>query len=521
MMGLPPELIALAERLAGLSHEERAAAIAKLAPSQQHAILVAIMAQPMLKAAIGATFKLTARQTEAKALLDDPDILHILMFGGSRSGKSALAVRTIIERAIKAPGSRHLLARHRFNHAKNSLWFDTLPKTLKLCFPTLSVKWDKADFFVELENGSQVWLGGLDSDERAETILGTEYATALLEECSQIGWAEAEMVGTRVAQQCGLPLKLIYCENPPLVSHWTHRLFIEKRSPESPYKPLTHREQYAAIQINPEHNAENLAPVYLEGLRSGSARQKLRFYDGRFGDAGETALWTLETIERNRVPKAPQLQRVGVAIDPSGTKGGDGRDHVGIIVGGLGLDGSVYLLEDASVQAPPAVWGKVVMGCVERYDAEFVCIETNFGGAMATAVVQAAAADAGRRVPIHEVTASRGKTVRAEPVSQLYEQGRVHHVGALTALEDQLVSFSTVGYLGDGSPDRADAAIWLVTDFFPRVMREARDAAGESAGAARRRRERPTHAQMGYSSMKRWGRERPASSDRPPGKPYA
>ena len=500
MTSIPPELLDLAQRLAAASPEQRAEALAKMSAAQQQALVAAITSVPLIKATIGSTFTLTPKQVEAKALLDGP-ALHCLMFGGSRSGKSALAVRTIIERAIKAPGSRHLMARHRFNHAATSLWHDTLPKTLRLAFPGLDVKWDKAAYYIELGNGSQIWLGGLDSDERTEKILGTEYATALLEECSQIGWASAEMVGTRIAQQCGLPLKIIYCENPPLVTHWSHRLFREKRSPELPHRPLAHPDQYVSIQVNPEDNAQNLPGTYLENLRSGSARQKLRFYDGRFGDAGELALWTLELIERNRVPKAPQLQRIGVSIDPSGTKGGDGRDYVGIVVGGLGLDGSVYLLEDASVQAAPAVWGKVVLNCVERYDAEFVCIETNYGGAMATAVVQAAAADAGRRVPIHEVVASRGKVIRAEPVSQLYEQGRVRHVGALTALEDQLVSFSTVGYLGDGSPDRADAAIWLVTDFFPRVMREARDAAEGGAGA-RRRRDRPTHAHVGYESAK-------------------
>ena len=506
MIELSPELQSLADRMRALTPEQQTEAIARMAPSQQHAIAAAILNQPLLKAMTGATWQPHKKQVQARALIDDPEILHVLMFGGSRSGKSQLAVRTLFERAIQAPGSRHLIARFRFNAARTSLWHDTVPKTLATCFPGLEVTPNNTEFFCRLGNGSEVWVTGLDSEERTERILGTEYASAFLDECSQVSWASAEIVHSRVAQKCGLPLKILYAENPPLVTHWTHRLFIQKRGQESPHKPIEHPQRWAAIQINPIDNADNLQEVYLEGLRSGSARQKLRFYDGKFGDAGEAALWTLDLVERNRVSKAPQLQRVGVAIDPSGTKGGDGRDHVGIIVGGLGLDGAVYLLEDASVQAPPAVWGKVVMNCVERYDAEFVCIETNYGGAMATAVVQAAAADAGRRVPIHEVTASRGKTVRAEPVSQLYEQGRVHHVGALTALEDQLVSFSTVGYLGDGSPDRADAAIWLVTDFFPRVMREARDAAEGSAGAARRRRDRPQFANRGYESTKDRGR---------------
>jgi phage terminase large subunit-like protein len=89
---------------------------------------------------------------------------------------------------------------------------------------------------------------------------------------------------------------------------------------------------------------------------------------------------------------------------------------------------------------------------------------------MVQAIVQAAAAEAKLRVPFKEVKASRGKVVRAEPVSTLYEQGKVHHVGAFTALEDQLISFTTHGYMGDGSPDRADALIWGLTELFPRVV---------------------------------------------------
>jgi hypothetical protein len=381
-----------------------------------------------------------------------------------------LAVKTVIERAITAPGSRHLLARHRFNHAKASLWHDTLPKVLRLAFPGLEAKWNQADHYIELANGSQVWIGGLDSDERTEKVLGTEYATALLEECSQIGWAEAEMVGTRVAQMCGLPLKIIYCENPPLVTHWTHRLFIEGRNPEPPHRQLLHPHRYAHIQINPVDNAENLDQVYLDNLQSGSARQKLRFYDGKFGTAGESALWGFDVIERHRVRTAPDdLLRIVVAIDPSGTKGDDNRDAVGIVVAGLGTDGCAYVLEDCTVSAPPAVWGRVAVGAYTRWTANAVVIEQNFGGAMCEAVIKAAAAEANERIQIKEVTASRGKIVRAEPISTLYAQGKVRHVGPFPELEDELTAFSTVGYLGSGSPNRADACIWACTEFFGRV----------------------------------------------------
>ena len=145
---------------------------------------------------------------------------------------------------------------------------------------------------------------------------------------------------------------------------------------------------------------------------------------------------------------------------------------MGIVVAGLGIDGEAYVLEDASVKAPPAVWGKVVVSCVDRWDADCVVAETNFGGAMVEAVVQAAASKAGVRVRYKEVKASRGKVVRAEPVAALYEQGKVHHVGAFPELEDQLAAITTLGYMGDGSPDRADAMVWAITEFFPRVTLE-------------------------------------------------
>lgn len=84
------------------------------------------------------------------------------------------------------------------------------------------------------------------------------------------------------------------------------------------------------------------------------------------------------------------------------------------------------------------------------------------------------------RVRYKEVRASRGKVVRAEPVATLYDQGKVHHVGSFPALEDQLISFTTNGFMGDGSPDRADALIWALTELFPRVVARRADRAGTS-----------------------------------------
>ena len=154
--------------------------------------------------------------------------------------------------------------------------------------------------------------------------------------------------------------------------------------------------------MNPADNVANLPASYLVELQALPARERLRFWEGKFGAIGENALWDFELLETYRVQKRPDLRRIIVAVDPSGTKGADSGDHVGVVVCGLGLDGHAYVLEDASVKAPPSVWGRVVVDCFDRHAADVVVAETNFGGAMVEAIVRASAAEAKLRVPFKE-----------------------------------------------------------------------------------------------------------------------
>jgi phage terminase large subunit-like protein len=468
---LPSDLLALAQRLAGLTAEQRADAIARMPAAQQQALVTAILAQPLPKATMGSTWQPTPKQLELRALLDDPVKTRIMAAGGSRSGKTTEILRWIIARAIVAPGSRHMLARHRFNAASHSLWADSLPKVLGACYPGLQVKWNRADYYIELENGSQIWTSGLDSDDRVERILGTEYLTLFLEEASQIDFRAAEVAMTRAAQKVeGLEPKVVVAENPPSKGHWTFKLFCELRHPEPPHKPLAHPEWYGWLRVNPESNAVNLPSTYLESLRTASARQVLRFYRGEFGDVGEAALWRLETIEKFRAMAQPDnLVKVIISVDPSGTAGGDNRDPVGIVAAGVSTDGVVFILEDSTISAGPAEWGKAAVSCYERWGANCIVYESNFGGEMCAAVLKAAAAAKGVLVRLKEVHASRGKSQRAEPVAAIYETGRVVHVGYFDELEDELCQFTDQGYTGPRSPNRADAAIWACTEFFGKV----------------------------------------------------
>lgn len=172
------------------------------------------------------------------------------------------------------------------------------------------------------------------------------------------------------------------------------------------------------------------------------------------------ALWTAEMIDAHRLRAAPDLKRIVVAVDPSGTKGDDSGDDIGIVVAGLGMDGRSYVVEDATCQLSPDGWARRVADTYERWKADRVIAEKNFGGAMVEAVLRTAAKD----LPVKLVTASRGKIVRAEPVAALYEQGKVTHCGVFNELENQLCAMTGGGYVGEGSPDRADALVWALTE---------------------------------------------------------
>ncbi|MGL4527255.1 MAG: hypothetical protein ACRCUC_09780, partial [Aestuariivirga sp.] len=143
------------------------------------------------------------------------------------------------------------------------------------------------------------------------------------------------------------------------------------------------------------------------------------------------------------------------------------NDEIGIMAVGLGVDGNAYVLEDCTIKAGPATWGNVATTAFDRHEADIVVGETNYGGAMVEQTIRVARP----RTPFLKVTASRGKHVRAEPFSALYEQGKVRHVGVMSKLEDELAGFATFGYTGQGSPNRADALIWGLAALFPALTK--------------------------------------------------
>jgi hypothetical protein len=191
-------------------------------------------------------------------------------------------------------------------------------------------------------------------------------------------------------------------------------------------------------------------------------RQYPATYEEAWAVDSEGALWKRSQLDGCRVTSLPEMKRVVVAIDPSGgtTKR---SDECGIVVAGLGFDGRGYVLHDGSGKLEPADWGKRAIALYERFQADRIIAENNFGGAMVESTIRAI----NPRVPFSNVNASRGKAQRAEPVAALYSDGRVSHFGMFAALEDELVTWLPGS---SRSPNRLDALVWCITELMLQDM---------------------------------------------------
>ena len=178
------------------------------------------------------------------------------------------------------------------------------------------------------------------------------------------------------------------------------------------------------------------------------------------------ALWTRENIEKSRVWKTPDLQRIVVGVDPSATSGGD---EAGIITAGRSGE-DCYTMADDSVQGSPQVWATAAVTAYHKMGADLIVAEKNNGGEMVEMVIK----QVDPTVRVKLVWASRGKATRAEPISAMSEQGRDHHLGNFPALEDELCLWIP----GDNSPNRLDAKVWALTELMGKSNVKARSFQG-------------------------------------------
>lgn len=220
-------------------------------------------------------------------------------------------------------------------------------------------------------------------------------------------------------------------------------------------------------------NAGNLARPFLKQIeeRYGGTRLGRQELEGEILGDIPGALWTRGNIDDNRLREVPEdLERVIVAVDPAASSE-EGADENGIVVVGLARDADGYargyVLEDGSLRGTPEEWANKAVNLYRKWQADKVVAEKNNGGEMVESVLKTV----DRSLPVKLVHATRGKIVRAEPISALYEQGRVHHVGRFDELEDQMCLFSVdnIRNASTGSPDRVDALVWGLSEIFDRI----------------------------------------------------
>lgn len=220
-------------------------------------------------------------------------------------------------------------------------------------------------------------------------------------------------------------------------------------------------------------NTVNLASSFIKQIeeRYGGTRLGRQELEGEILDDIPGALWNRGMIDNHRLKEAPtDLERVLVAVDPA-TSSEEGADEHGIVVVGLGRDADGYargyILEDGTVRGSPEEWARKAISLYRKWSADKIVAEKNQGGEMVSSVLRSV----DRTVPVTLVHASRGKHVRAEPISALYEQGRVHHCGRFDKLEDQMCLFSIENLKNSsfGSPDRVDALVWGLSEIFDKI----------------------------------------------------
>lgn len=312
----------------------------------------------------------------------------------------------------------------------------------------------------EVSRRRLVWPNGAQafaySAEEPEALRGPQHHFAWGDEIAK--WANAADVWSNL--RMGLRLG----ERPRMVLTTTPR-------PTPLVKALVADAQVAVTRGSTRENARHLPAAFLASIEAeyGGTRLGRQELGGELIEEVIGALWTREAIERCRVRAHDGLARVVVAVDPPAGASAT-SDACGIVVAGKGADGRAYVLADRSVQGlSPEGWARAVVSAAAEHDADRVIAEVNNGGAMVESVLRSVEA----ALPVKSVRASHGKVARAEPVAALYEAGRVHHVGAFPALEDEMCGLVAGGaYAGPGrSPDRADALVWALAELMLGVER--------------------------------------------------
>lgn len=383
--------------------------------------------------------------------------------GGRGSGKTRASTEAFAEQVKGYPSRDWAVIGPTFGDARDVYLEGDSGLLRALGLPRGYRGWNRSQGELFLADGSRVFCDG--ADDGAYRIQGKNLAGVLAGEIGlwrrwREAWDESIAFAVRIE-----PARII-ADGTPKRGHGLVRRLMDD--------PAVH-----PTLLKTMDNAVNLSPVALADLlqRYGGTTLGRQELEGEILEDAEGALWSRAIIRYGSPPQRPvngvmqpDYLRVVVAIDPAVTYGMD-ADETGIIVAAKGSDGRGYVLDDVSGRYSPNEWRSRALAAYDTHRADLIVGEVNNGGDL----VESQLRGGGWMGAFKAVHASRGKMVRAEPISGLYEQGRVSHLQPFPELEDQLCNYVP----GGPSPDRLDAMVWAFTE----LMIGGGDYAGSIVGS--------------------------------------
>lgn len=318
---------------------------------------------------------------------------------------------------------------------------------LKISNPNFMPKYESSKRRIVWPNGC---VGTVYSGDEPDQVRGPSHDIAWIDELAKFKYPQDIWDNLMFGLREGEDMRILITTTPrpiPIIK----RLFTDPNT--------------IVIPGNTYENKDNLPKKYFDYVIAPYVGTRLgqQEIEGKILDDNPNALWTRKIIENNRRNNFPELIRIVIAVDPEATAK-EGSSETGIMAIGLCANGHGWLLDDNTLRGTPNEWGNAIITSYHKFNADRIVAEVNNGGDMVEFVIHTI----DKNVAYKDVHATKGKYIRAEPVSALYEQNRIHHVGNFPELEDQLCEWVP----GDLSPDRLDALVWGVTELMLEEVKE-------------------------------------------------
>jgi len=376
------------------------------------------------------------------------------LYGGRASAKSHFFAECMIANAAMNTGFRGLCVREVQKSLKES--------AKRLLEDKINVMGYGARFNVKHDEigtpgGGVISFTGM-NQQNSESVKSYEnYSVCWVEEASVFSARSLELIRPTIRAPGS---ELWFSWNPHYASDPVDKFF---RGLSPPDNSIVRKVTYENNEYLPH---EMVAEMQMD--RKNSPDRFAHIWLGEYAPNKVGAIWNMANIHENRRHEIPPLKRILVSVDPA-ISNTDYSDEHGIIAGGVGEDGRGYIIDDVSIHGSPQQWAERAVATYDKYDADAIVVERNQGGDMVRHTLQTVRPS----IKVIDVVATRGKHVRAEPISAMYAINQVSHVGSFPELESQMCQMTAGGYEGNGSPDRCDAMVWLLTELFPSIIRKS------------------------------------------------